>query len=182
RITRRKRLELALDAATRLRSRHPGLRLVVTGPLGPHSADNLAYWDQLSQLRADLGLDGVVAFLHERAPAGRHPVTTANVAELYRLADAVLMPSESEGFGLPVIEAALARVPIACTDLDVLREAGGSHLHLFPASGGAGAVAGALESALADPLAADRREVRRRSTWPALLPRIEAVLEQVAGA
>lgn len=176
RITSRKRLDLAIEAAARLRERLPGLRVVVSGPLGPHSAGNLALWDSLSQLRARLGLDGVVQFLHEQAVDGRHPVGAAEIAELYRAADVVLMPSESEGFGLPVIEAALARVPLVCADLPVLREAGGNHLHLFPAGGTAEQIAAAVDAALADPLAADRREVRRRNSWPALLPRIEAAL------
>lgn len=181
RITRRKRLELAIEATAALHPSHPGIHVVVTGPLGPHSADNLAYWDALFRQRTALGLDDVVHFLHEHGRPDRHPVSSASVAELYRLADAVLMPSESEGFGLPVIEAALARVPLACTDLPVLREAGGDHLHLFPVDAGAEAVAVAVEAALADPLAADRRAVRRRSTWRALLPQIEAVLEGARG-
>ncbi len=182
RVTRRKRLELALQAAARLVPSYPELRVVVSGPLGPHSADNRAYWRELSQQRADLGLDDVVPFLHEQAEGGPHPVSASNIAELYRLADVVLMPSESEGFGLPAVEAALARVPIACTDLDVLREAGGEHMHLFPLEGGGDAVAAAVETALADPLAADRRSLRRRSTWSGLLPKIEAVLESAARA
>jgi glycosyltransferase involved in cell wall biosynthesis len=182
RITRRKRLEVALTAAARLRERHPNLRVVVTGPLGPHSADNLELWQTLSQLRARLRLDGVVAFLHEQAVEGRHPVTAANIAQLYRAADVVLMPSESEGFGLPVIEAALARAPIVCGDIPVLREVGGEHLHCFPAAGTDADIAAAVEEALGDPLAADRREVRRRSSWKSLLPRIEAALEPAGDA
>src|SRR5215467_6852700 len=67
RITRRKRLELALDAAACLLPAHPGLRLVVSGPLGPHSPDNVSYSDELTRQRARLRLDGVVSFLHELA-------------------------------------------------------------------------------------------------------------------
>ena len=181
RVTRRKRLELAIEAAAPLLARHPGLRVVVSGPLGPHSADNLDYWESLFRQRTALGLDGVVQFLHEQGRRDEHPVSPAAIAELFRLADVVLMPSESEGFGLPVIEAALARVPMVCADLPVLREAGGEHLHLFPVDGGAAAVADAVEAALADPLVSDRRAVRRRSTWRALLPRIEAILEGAVG-
>jgi glycosyltransferase involved in cell wall biosynthesis len=42
RLTRRKRIEVALEAAAILHRSHPGLRLVVSGPLGPHSDDNAA--------------------------------------------------------------------------------------------------------------------------------------------
>jgi glycosyltransferase involved in cell wall biosynthesis len=179
RVTRRKRLELAITAAGRLRHRHPRLMVAISGPLGPHAGDNRAYRAELFELRTRLGLDGVVRFLHELAPEGdQHPVSDAMIAELYRLADVVLLPSESEGFGLPAIEAAAARVPLVCSDLEVLREVGGQGMHTFSAAGGPYAVAEAVEAALAGPLAEDRRRVAATYSWNRLLPRIEAVLEK----
>ncbi|MBI2300477.1 MAG: glycosyltransferase, partial [Armatimonadetes bacterium] len=44
------------------------------------------------------------------------------LADLYALADVVLLPSSTEGFGLPLLEAGLHRVPIVCSDLPALRE------------------------------------------------------------
>jgi len=177
RITRRKRLELAVEAAARLRDRHPGLRVVVSGPLGPHSADNTAYARELLELRARLGLGGLVRFLYEHPGAGGgHPVDDRMMSELYRLADAVLVTSEAEGFGLPVLEAGLARAPLVCTDLAVLREVGGGGLHTFPAAGGPAAVAEAVESALRGRAARLRRRVLTEYTWPAVLRRTEAVI------
>lgn len=183
RVTPRKRLELAIEAAGELRESHPRLRMCVSGPLGPHSAANRQYWEQLSALRARLGLDEVVVFLHEQAPEGApHPVGDQAIAELYRLADVVLMPSESEGFGLPVIEAALARAPVVCADIPVLREAGGAGLHLFQPGAGGAEVAAVVGRALQDPLVADRRRVVARSSWRKLTPEIEAVLERALEA
>lgn len=49
----------------------------------------------------------------------------AELAALYRRAALVLLPSEREGFGLPVIEALACGTPMVASDLDVLREAGG---------------------------------------------------------
>ena len=179
RVTRRKRLELAITAAGQLRDRHPGLRVAVSGPLGPHAGDNLDYWAELFELRARLGLDVVVRFLHELTPeGGPHPVSDVVMAELYRLADVVLVPSESEGFGLPALEAAAARVPLVCSDLDVMREVGGPGMHTFRTEGGTDAVAEALEAALAVPLAVDRRRVAGTYSWDRVLPRIEAVVEK----
>ncbi len=177
RITRRKRLELAVEAAGRLRERHAGLRVVISGPLGPHSADNATYARELFELRARLGLDGVVQFLHEHpAAGGGHPVDDRMMNELYRLADAILVTSEAEGFGLPVLEAGLARAPLVCTDLAVLREVGGGGLHTFPAAGGSAEVAEAVESALRGRAARLRRRVLTEYTWPAVMKRTEAVI------
>ena len=48
----------------------------------------------------------------------------ATLAGLYRRAQAVLVPSEAEGFGLPVIEALACGAPVIASALPVLREVG----------------------------------------------------------
>ncbi len=182
RITRRKRLELALDAAALLRDQYPRLRLVVSGPLGPHSADNRGYAVELQRRRARLGLDGVVRFLYELAgPTSEHPVDDRAITELYRMADLVLLPSESEGFGLPVLEAALSRAPLVCGDLPVLREIVAGGAWTFPAGAGAEAVAAAASRALRSRAARLRRRALRGYGWPAVVRRIERVLEASRG-
>ena len=170
RITRRKRLELALRAAAALVAELPGLRMVVTGPLGPHSADNLAYWEELATLRRELGLERRVVFLRELG--NPHPVDDQMVGELYQLASAVLLTSESEGFGLPVLEAGLARVPVVCSDLDVFREVAGDAAWTFPVDASAQFVADVLEAALDTPQARLQGRVAAYD-WSWVLPRIE---------
>jgi glycosyltransferase involved in cell wall biosynthesis len=49
----------------------------------------------------------------------------AGIAELYRRASLVLLPSEAEGFCLPVIEALACGAVVLASDLPVLREVGG---------------------------------------------------------
>jgi glycosyltransferase involved in cell wall biosynthesis len=182
RVTRRKRLELAIETAAWLRPLHPGLRLTISGPLGPHSMDNVAYADELRHQRSRLGLDGVVSFLADSAAGeGRHPVDDRTIAELYRMADVVLLPSESEGFGLPVLEAGLARTPLVCADIPVLREVGRGGAWTYPAGGGAEAVAAAVERALASRSARLRRRALRGFSWPVILGRTEQVIRECVG-
>lgn len=50
---------------------------------------------------------------------------------LYEAADGVLMASEGEGFGLPLIEAAQHSCPILARDLPVFREVAGQHASWF---------------------------------------------------
>ena len=50
---------------------------------------------------------------------------------LYEGSSALLMPSEGEGFGLPLIEAAMHALPIIARDLPVFREVSGSHAFYF---------------------------------------------------
>lgn len=50
---------------------------------------------------------------------------------LYASCTALLAPSEGEGFGLPLVEAARHRLPILCRDLPVFREVAGNHATYF---------------------------------------------------
>ncbi len=178
RITPRKRLELALQVAALLLPDHPRLRLVVSGPLGPHSVDNTAYAGRLRRLGSELGLGSAATFLCELAsPDGQHPVDDSVIAELYRLADLVLLPSEQEGFGLPALEAALARAPLVCADIPALRETAGGAF-TFPADGSAAQMAAVVERALRSRPVRTRRRVLDCFRWSTVVERMERVLEE----
>jgi glycosyltransferase involved in cell wall biosynthesis len=53
------------------------------------------------------------------------------IRDLYRVADALLFPSAQEGFGLPILEAGLARLPAFCANIEPFRDIAGEHLHYF---------------------------------------------------
>jgi glycosyltransferase involved in cell wall biosynthesis len=54
------------------------------------------------------------------------------LAALYRRADLLLLPSEAEGFGLPLAEALACGCPAVASDIPVLREVGGEVTHFCP--------------------------------------------------
>ena len=64
------------------------------------------------------------------------------VAALYRRSGALLMASEGEGFGLPLVEAARAGLPVITRDLPIFREVCGENALYF--TGGAAPLAAAL--------------------------------------
>jgi glycosyltransferase involved in cell wall biosynthesis len=134
RLTRRKNIELGLRWLAAVREQSGwDVRLVVTGPPGPHNPSNAAYLEQLLALRTELHLDKAAHFVYEAQGNAAEPLflTDEEVAEFYQLADALVFPSRQEGFGIPILEAALARLPIFATDLPPFRESAGPWATLF---------------------------------------------------
>ncbi|MBI3169628.1 MAG: glycosyltransferase, partial [Chloroflexi bacterium] len=99
----------------------PKAALVVTGPLGPHNANNKKYFEILSKLRKQLGLEDSAHFLAELHNSF---LPDEIIADFYRVADALLFPSREEGFGIPLIEAAFSHLPAFCADIPPLRKLG----------------------------------------------------------
>ena len=105
----RKRIDVMLAAVAELARLYPALRLVrVGGRLNAGQrrlAEELGVWERLIEMPR---------------------LSRAEVAEVYRRADVVLVTSDAEGFGLPVIEAlACGASGVVVSALPVLREPGG---------------------------------------------------------
>jgi len=105
-----KNFEILLDGFARLRSVKHSLRLIIVGLLGSRSKG-------LESLRDRLGLRDAVTF------TGWIP--RADLLELFLSAEAFVFASRYEGFGIPVLEAMTAGVPVACSDIEVLHEVAG---------------------------------------------------------
>src|SRR5712692_1033774 len=73
--------------------------------------------------------------IDESGLGGRvHPigwVSREALLALFKFADALVFPSTFEGFGMPVLEAMAAGVPVACSDIPPLREAAGGAAVFF---------------------------------------------------
>jgi glycosyltransferase involved in cell wall biosynthesis len=164
RITPRKNIELALHVLAALRRRRPRSMLVVTGPLGAHNATNREYFERLLALRQDLDLAGAAFFLAERSSEFTPDEV---IADFYRLADLLFLPSREEGFGIPLLEAGLSGLAIFCADLPTLRELGGEHAHYFSPDAPAEKIADEISNHLdSSGVLALRERVRSQYTWP----------------
>ncbi|RPJ22846.1 MAG: glycosyltransferase [Chloroflexi bacterium] len=163
RITPRKNIELALRVCASLREHFPDTKLIVTGPLGPHNPTNIKYFEQLTALRTELGLGNVVFFLAELTA---EYIPDEMISDFYHLADALFLPSREEGFGIPVLEAGLAGLPIFCADIAPLRSLGGPHATYFSPDADPGELANTIANHLSlSPVFRMRTQVRRQYTW-----------------
>ena len=111
----RKRVDTLLDVFAAVAAQRTDIRLLRVG--GPFTAEQEARIDALG-VRPRIE---VLPFIERSV-----------LAALYRRAALVLLPSEREGFGLPVIEALACGTPIVASDLPVLREVGGSAAEYCP--------------------------------------------------
>ncbi len=163
RVTPRKNIELALRIVAQLRRTWPRAMLLVTGPIGAHNSDNRKYLESLVRLSQSLGIGDQSVFV---ASANTATLTDDAMRQIYRLADVLLLPSREEGFGIPILEAGLARIPVVCSAIPSLIELGGENAIYFdPDSEGAN-VAERISTALgADNSYALRKRVLREFTW-----------------
>lgn len=190
RITRRKNIEFAIRVTAAL-TRHaeralrkPQATLVVTGPPGPHNPTNIAYLESLRSLCEELEVVERVHFLYEHGDDDQPLyVTDAMMSDLYQLADLLLFPSRREGFGIPPLEAGLARLPIFAADVPTLQESAGDLAYLFDPGGDPNPVAEAIVKHLASDQAYQmRRRVLNRFTWKAVLEhRLIPLIKEAAG-
>jgi glycosyltransferase involved in cell wall biosynthesis len=111
----RKRVDIVLQTFAGVRRHCSDLQLVKVGP------DFTS--EQLAIIRERKIADFIIR---------RERLTRAELAALYRGAAAVLLPSDSEGFGLTVIEALACGVPVVASNLATLREAGGDAVTFAP--------------------------------------------------
>jgi glycosyltransferase involved in cell wall biosynthesis len=113
-----KNLESLLRSFVDVRRVRPEFRLVVCGLHGFASAD-------LHALRDSLGLHDAVDF-----PGW---IPRAQLHDLFARASALVYPSLFEGFGLPVVEAMAAGLPVACSDIEPVRSiSADAALHFDP--------------------------------------------------
>lgn len=187
RITRRKNIELGLHVLRALRQHtQADYRLIVTGPPGPHNPANPGYLGELLRLRHTFGMDAFAHFLYELGDSSSPFVPSdAVMADLYQVTDALFFPSTQEGFGIPMLEAALTRLPIFCSDIPPFRTIAQGWAHYFdPNNDSAEKIAQQIIDALTISSAFQlRRNLRHHYRWEAiirdkLVPMIEDQGEQ----
>lgn len=112
RLTRRKNYELAIEIISELEG-NP--LLLLSAPPDPHNPAFISYKDELIELADEIDVN--IVFLSDYIPI-------KDIYPFYFLGDILLISSRMEGFGLPVLEAALTRIPAALSNIPPLRELG----------------------------------------------------------
>ena len=131
-----KNQKILVAAFAELRGSYPGLGLVLAGQHDPRVPD------EAGELITELGLsDHVWQYTH----AGDD-----TLLDLYANAAVFAFPSLVEGFGLPVLEAMAAGLPVVASDAEAVQEAAGDGALVVPAHAAGADWAKALDQVLGD--------------------------------
>ncbi|MFI5527200.1 glycosyltransferase family 4 protein [Kitasatospora sp. NPDC051853] len=103
----RKCIEDAVRALAVVAAEHPSVRLVLTAPTG-RSVD--AYVESLRTLAGELGVADRVVW--------EEGVSWHGMPEIFAAADAVVLPSSHEGFGIALVEGMASRKPVITSDVE----------------------------------------------------------------
>lgn len=109
----RKNIAHLIEAFARIKSRIPGIKLVIGGSKDGHNVDT-----RIDQALAEKNISKDVIFTGY--------VQEEDKRNIFKMARVFAFPSLYEGFGIPILEAMGAGVPVLANDIASLREIGGS--------------------------------------------------------
>lgn len=116
-----KNISKLISVFSKLKEKYPDLSLVLSGP------EN-SFWDKISKtceltlFKKESHIGGVIftGFISEK-----------DLVDLYKNAEAFVMPSLEEGFGIPILEAMACGCPVISSNQGSLPEVGGDAAYYF---------------------------------------------------
>ena len=182
RIVRRKNVELAIRITKAVNAEGKKASLIITSPPDPHNEDSLRYYQSLKSLAEELGIGEKIIFLYEYRDEKekRIRVDEQLLRDLYLLSDLLLFPTSAEGFGIPLLEAGICHLPVACSRIEPLTEVGGKEVLYLNLNDKPERMARDIINHLAQHLTLPLfKKVLRCYTWPAIFSReIEPLLQE----
>ncbi len=173
RVTKAKNIEFALHVVSAIKEKGRKIKLILTGPPDPHDQANMAYYESLLDLRKRLDLEDDMNFVFEYKDLQNNGLILDQqlVSELYRVSDAVFMPSLREGFGMPILEGALVGLPIIASAIPAAQELAPNQLLIIPTQGAELVANQILEYFEKSPENQLKVKVRQKFTWKAIFER-----------
>lgn len=129
-IIERKNIEYSIHVVAELKKIYPDIRLLISGRTSFHRK-TAKYLQFLTELIQKFKLAKNIIFLKDTIDRS---LNETELHDLYQISDGVLFFSKSENFGIPLLEAALSKIPIFTSRLEVFHEIADGLIHEYDVS------------------------------------------------
>ena len=126
-------MELSIRVTRALHDLGLKARLLITGAHDPHEPKSLTYYHELKNLAVGLGIEDDVLIMAEYIFNNGEEFSADRIAmrDLYLISDILFLPSLQEGFGIPLLESGMIKLPIVCSNIPPFSEIGGEDVCFF---------------------------------------------------
>jgi len=93
----------------------------------------MEYYHKLQQLARKLRIEKDIIVLAEYRYKSGERITPDRILirDLYLIADILFLPSWQEGFGIPLLESGMIKLPVVCSNIPPFMEIGGDDVCVF---------------------------------------------------
>lgn len=127
-LLRHKNIDLTIKVFAEILKSQKNSYLIISAKKNPH-AKNSTYVDEVLDLIKKLKLEKNVIFIVDEMKQNNIDYDFNVISDFYQLADIVLFLSSQENFGLPIVEAALRKTQIICSNKAIFKEIANDYIH-----------------------------------------------------
>ena len=133
RLIPRKNIELSIKVTAELQKLGVKARLLITGAHDPHEPKSLRYFNKLRRIARthNIEKDVIIITGHKLSSGEKLRSDRIIIRDLYLISDVLFLPSIQEGFGIPLLEAGMIKLPIVCSNIPPFKEIGGDDICMF---------------------------------------------------
>ncbi len=134
RLHPRKNIELSIEVLRAFHDKGIKAKFLLSGAYDPHERKTLNYYNKLKDLAESLQVQKHIIIFSDYVFESGEKMTTdwETIRDLYQISDLLFLPSKREGFGIPLLEAGMMKLPIVCSDIDTFKLIAGENVLYFP--------------------------------------------------
>lgn len=134
RLHPRKNIELSIEVLRAFHDKGIKAKFLLSGAYDPHERKTLHYHNKLKDLAESLQVQKHIIILSDYVFESGEKMSAhwETIRDLYQISDLLFLPSKREGFGIPLLEAGMMKLPIACSDIDTFKFIAGENVLYFP--------------------------------------------------
>jgi len=122
RILKRKNYEVGIKVVKEFKKIGKNCKFLITAPPDPHNPEADRYFNYLHQLSRKLKVEENIIFIQDLKENYALKMDYEEVKNLYSICDLLFFTPSQEGFGIPLLEAGVVKLPIVCSNIEPLSE------------------------------------------------------------